>query len=128
MRSHSLKPAWAGIALALMLAVTAAVGDLVAVSGSSRLPTQAPSKLEATIFSYDGHDFVRTHTTLVTEAGKSAVNTKLDRNTPAFQALVEKHSFTGDATVFGKHYDASYAPLTDGGGKVIGALFVAIPK
>jgi hypothetical protein len=32
---------------------------------------------ESTIFSYDGQDFVQVQTTLSTEDGKSAVNTKL---------------------------------------------------
>ncbi len=38
--------------------------------------------MESTIFTYDGQDFIRKHTTLVTEAGKSAVNTKLDSDSP----------------------------------------------
>ena len=83
---------------------------------------------ESTIFSYDGKDFIRTNTTLVTEEGKSAVNTKLDRASPAFKALVQKHSYTGEANLFGKKCDASYAPLTDKGGKLTGALFVCITK
>ena len=74
------------------------------------------------------HDFVRTQTTLVTEEGKSAVNTKLDHNTPAYKALVQKRSYSGDATVFGKKYDASYAPLIGKDGRLTGALFVAVSK
>jgi methyl-accepting chemotaxis protein-2 (aspartate sensor receptor) len=42
--------------------------------------------------------------------------------------LSEKHSYTGEATVFGKKYDADYAPLTDDAGKVTGALFVGVGK
>jgi hypothetical protein len=38
----------------------------------------AETKLAATIFSYDGADFVRTQTTL-TQDGQSAAGTKLDR-------------------------------------------------
>jgi hypothetical protein len=30
--------------------------------------------------------------------------------------------------VFGKHYDADYAPLVNDDGKLIGALFVAVAK
>jgi hypothetical protein len=94
----------------------------------ARLEAQAPPALEATIFSYDGHDFIRMQTTLRTEAGESAVNTKLDRVTPAFKALVAKHSFSGEATIFGKRYMAHYAPLTGPTGRVTGALFVAVPR
>ena len=38
----------------------------------------AQTKLDASILSYDGKDFVRTETTLMNE-GQSAVGTKLDR-------------------------------------------------
>ena len=130
MRSHPSTPARSrkGIALGLMLALAGAVAVPLEMHGAARHAAQAPAGLEATIFSYDGHDFIRTHTTLLTEAGKSAVNTKLEHDTPAFKALVLKHSFTGDATVFGKKYDASYAPLTDKDGHLTGALFVAVPE
>lgn len=87
----------------------------------------AETKLDASIFSYDGKDFVRTNTTL-TDKGKSAANTKLDENSAAYKALTEKHSYTGPATVFGRDYDANYAPLIGGDGKLTGALFVGVPK
>ena len=87
----------------------------------------AETKLEATIFSYDGQDFVRTETTL-TQGGKSAVNTKLDHNSAAYKALIEKHSYTGPATLFGRDYNANYAPLAGENGQLTGAVFVAIPK
>jgi len=85
-------------------------------------------RIEASIFSYDGHDFVRTQTTLMTEKGKSAVNTKLDPASPAYKALADKHSFVGEATVFGRKYDADYAPLTGEDGRLTGALFVGVAK
>jgi hypothetical protein len=117
-----------GIAVALGLAVSVGLMALVAVGGSSRAAAQAQPKIEATIFSYDGKDFTRTQTTLVTEDGKSAVNTKLDHTTPAYKALIHKHSYVGDATVFGHKYDADYAPLTSADGRLTGALFVAVAK
>ena len=130
MRSHPSTPTRGrkGIAFALMLAFVGALAAFVEAPGGSRPAAQETARLEATIFSYEGHDFVRTQTTLLTEAGKSAVNTKLDRDTPAYKALIQKHSYSGDATVFGKRYDASYAPLTDDRGGLTGALFVAVPK
>ena len=95
---------------------------------SSRVAAQTRAKIEATIFAYDGHDFVRITTTLVTERGQSAVNTKLDHDTPAYKALIQKRSFTGDATLFGRKYEANYAPLTGDDGRLTGALFVAVRK
>ena len=87
----------------------------------------AQSKLDASILSYDGKDFVRTETTLMKD-GKSAVGTKLDHESPAYKALAEKHSYTGPATVFGQNYQADYAPLIGEDGKLTGALFVGVPK
>ena len=89
---------------------------------------QPADRLEASIFSYDGTDFVRTKTTLLTADGKSADNTKLDHASPAYKALKEKHSYVGEVTVFGHKYDADHAPLVGDDGKVSGALFVAVPK
>ena len=103
--------------LSLLLPVT------VLVSNASL----AQTKLDASILSYDGKDFVRTETTLMKD-GQSAANTKLDPNSPAYKALVEKKSYTGPATVFGKDYQANYAPLTSEDGKLTGALFVGVPK
>jgi len=119
-------PVVKGIGLAFVLMV--AVAAVLNAHGGARVAAQTPAKLESTIFSYDGHDFVRSKTTLLTEDGKSAVNTKLAHDTPAYKALIKKHSFTGDVTVFGRKYDASYAPLTGEDGKLTGALFVAVPK
>jgi methyl-accepting chemotaxis protein len=93
---------------------------LVAATGS------ALAAQESTIFRYDGQDFVRVQTTLNTEDGKSAVNTKLDRNSPAYKELVKKHSYAGQATLFAQKCDGNYAPLTDASGQLTGALFVAI--
>jgi len=87
----------------------------------------AETKLEATIFSYDGTDFVRTKTTL-TEDGESAAGTKLDHNSAAYKALSQKQSYNGPATLFGQDYDAHYAPMVGADGKLTGALFVAVPK
>lgn len=83
--------------------------------------------LAATIFSFDGRDFVRTNTTLMNN-GQSATNTKLDHSSAAYKALIEKHSYTGQATIFGKVYDSRYAPIIGQDGKMSGALFVGVPK
>lgn len=83
---------------------------------------------ESTIFTYDGQDFLRAQTTLVMEDGKSAVNTKLDRKSPAYKQLVKKRSYSGETMVFGQKCDANYAPLTNASGKLTGALFVATCK
>ena len=103
--------------LTLLLPVT------VLVSSASL----AQTKLDATILSYDGKDFVRTQTTLM-DKGQSAANTKLDHDSAAYKALIEKRSYTGPATTFGRDYQANYAPLTGKDGQLTGALFVGVPK
>jgi len=113
----------AAVALLTLTAVTT-----FAVPAAPGVPAQSGATLASTIFTFDGKDFTRARTTLVTEAGTSAANTKLDHATAAYKALVQKHAWTGDVTVFGKRYDASYAPIVDGSGKLTGALFVAVPK
>jgi hypothetical protein len=115
--------------LMAMIAALAAVVMALAMGGTGAAAlAQAQAKMEATIFSYDGSDFVRTKTTMMTESGKSAVNTKLDHGSPAYKALAAKHSYVGDATVFGRKYDADYAPLIGDDGKLTGALFVGVAK
>jgi len=105
------------LTLALLLPAMALVGSA----------SLADTKVEATIFSYDGKDFVRTNTTLTAD-GESAAGTKLDRDSAAYEALAGKRSYTGSTTLFGHDYQASYAPLTDENGDLTGALFVGVPK
>jgi hypothetical protein len=88
-------------------------------------PSAALAAQESTIFRYDGQDFIREKTTLTTEDGASAVNTKLDRSSPAFEHLVQKKSFTGQAKLFDRTCDSIYAPVVDSSGALTGALFVA---
>jgi methyl-accepting chemotaxis protein len=107
----------------LLLVLTLLLPAMALVSSASF----AATKVEATIFSYDGKDFVRTQTTL-REDGQSAANTKLDRDSAAYKALVEKRSYAGVVTLFGHDYQADYAPLTGENGDLTGALFVGVPK
>jgi hypothetical protein len=87
----------------------------------------AETKLDASILSYDGKDFVRTETTMMNE-GQSAVGTKLDPASAAYKALSKKQSYSGPATIMGQAYEANYAPLVGADGKLTGALFVGVPK
>ncbi|MDN7451621.1 methyl-accepting chemotaxis protein [Burkholderia cenocepacia] len=80
----------------------------------------------ATIFARDGDDFVRITTSLKKQDGARAVGTKLDRAGPAYAPLVAGLSYTGLAKLFGRPYITQYKPVTDAGGRVIGALFVGL--
>ena len=81
---------------------------------------------QSSIFSFNGDDFVRQYTTLLTEAGTSAVGTLLDRDNPGYEALLQKQSYVGPVTLFGHRYEARYAPLLDAGGQLEGALMVCV--
>jgi OFA family oxalate/formate antiporter-like MFS transporter len=81
-----------------------------------------------TIFGFNGQDFIRVQTTLLTSEGKSAVNTTLDRGHPSYQALMQKRSYVGEATIFGRNYQTHYAPLTTEAGELNGAIFVGNQK
>ena len=130
MRLHQWTSARLGKGIFWALALVCSVPFIAGADehGNVRIAAQAANKLEATIFSYDGQDFVRVKTTLLTADGKSAINTKLEHDNPAYKALIQKHSYSGAAMVFGHNYDAHYAPLTGDDGKLTGALFVAVPK
>jgi Cache 3/Cache 2 fusion domain len=81
-----------------------------------------------TLFVKTGDQYVRVLTTVKTEEGKRAVGTPLDANSPAIAKLNNGEAYYGDATVFGKTYDAGYEPIKDASGAVIGAYFVGYAK
>jgi Cache 3/Cache 2 fusion domain len=83
---------------------------------------------EATIFVKSGDQYVRAATTVKKEDGTDAVGTALDAKSPALAKLNSGEPYYGDATVFGKAYDAGYEPIKDASGAVIGAYFVGYKK
>jgi hypothetical protein len=79
----------------------------------------------ATLFVKAGDQFVRAATTVKKEDGSSAA---LAADSPALVKLNNGEPYYGDATVFGKKYDAGYEPIKDASGAVIGAYFVGQNK
>jgi hypothetical protein len=116
------------IVLVLSVALLGSAVAMLTMDGTSWAAGEAAGKLEATVFTFDGQDFVRTKTTLRTADGKPALNTKLDHDNPAYQALIKKRSYSGEVTLFGRKYDANYAPMSGDDGRLTGALFVAEAK
>jgi hypothetical protein len=82
----------------------------------------------ATVLTKTGETYVRAATTIKKNDGTSAVGTTLDASSPAIAKLDEGEAYYGDATIFGKTYDAGYEPIKDATGAVIGAYFVGVPK
>jgi hypothetical protein len=82
----------------------------------------------ATLFVKSGDQYVRVATTVMKEDGTSAVGTALDPKSAAIARLNNGEAYYGDATIFGKTYDAGYEPIKDASAAVIGAYFVGQPK
>ena len=106
----------------LLLTLSLVLPVIVLASGAAWA-----GELAATIFSYDGTDFVRGQTTL-TEDGESAAGTKLDHDSAAYKALSQKQSYNGPATLFDQDYEAHYAPMVGADGNSTCALSVTVPK
>jgi hypothetical protein len=81
----------------------------------------------ATLFVKSGDQYVRVATTVKKDDGTSAVGTALDASNPAIAKLNNGEAHYGDATIFGKAYDAGYDPIKDASG-VVGAYFVGYSK
>ena len=78
----------------------------------------------ATVFARKGEDFLRISTSLKKPDGERAVGTLLGKAHPAMVAMLAGQPYTGRALLFGKHYMTRYQPVRDGGGKVVGILFI----
>jgi methyl-accepting chemotaxis protein len=77
----------------------------------------------ATLFVWDGSNFVRVTTSVMKSDGSRAVGTVLDPKGKAFAALTQNRTFTGVVDILGSPYMTSYAPITDENSKLIGAWY-----
>lgn len=84
----------------------------------------------ATIFAYDPvkDDFVRITTSIKKADGSRAVGTTLGKTSPAYVAMKQGHSFSGEATILGAPYLTVYTPIKTPAGAVVGILFAGIPE
>lgn len=78
----------------------------------------------ATLFAWDGQNFVRVTTNVLKPDGSRAVGTVLDTSGKAFAALRAGRSFEGVVDILGVPYITSYAPMTDAQGQLVGAWYV----
>ena len=84
----------------------------------------AQSSAIATLFARKDDEFLRVTTSLKKENGDRAVGTPLSHDSPAYAKLLAGESYVGRTVLFGKDVYASYSPIKDGAGKVIGATFI----
>jgi signal transduction histidine kinase/DNA-binding response OmpR family regulator len=76
----------------------------------------------ASFFVREGGVFVRIATNVRTDGGELALGTELDPAHPAAAALLRGEPYRGIINVFGHPFLASYEPLRDPAGRVIGAM------
>ncbi len=77
----------------------------------------------ATLFVWDGTNFVRVTTNVLKPDGSRAVGTLLDPNGKAFAALMAGLPFNGVVNILGVPYTTSYVPMLDASGKLVGAWY-----
>jgi len=80
----------------------------------------------ATIFVRSGDGFERRLTSLKDDSGQLAVATRLDAGHPALPLLLEGKPYVGSVRLFGRYFIASYQPILDGHGTVVGATFFGL--
>lgn len=77
----------------------------------------------ATIFAWNGQDFIRVSTNVLKPDGSRALGTKLDPQGKAYAALRQGNSFKGVVNILGVPYTTFYTPLHDAAGRTTGALY-----
>ncbi|MEN9490805.1 MAG: hypothetical protein RJA63_1254 [Pseudomonadota bacterium] len=102
--------------------------DAKPVNNDETLPDRFTESMGsvATLFVRAGDDFARVTTSLKNAEGKRAVGTLLDRQHPAYQALLAGKPYVGRARLFGRDFMTRYEAIKDEKGAVIGALFVGV--
>ncbi|MCG5535163.1 methyl-accepting chemotaxis protein [Ectothiorhodospira mobilis] len=80
-----------------------------------------------TLFTRDGQDFRRVVTSVVGDNGRRAVGTILERDTQAYQAVIDGERFVGHSSVRGEPHLTAYEPLFDARNRVIGIMGLGIP-
>ncbi|MDR0518090.1 MAG: methyl-accepting chemotaxis protein [Fibromonadaceae bacterium] len=81
----------------------------------------------ATIFIRENSDFRRLATSIANANGERMVDTFLGSESPAYQSMMSGNTYSGRATILGKHYLVDYRPFFEGYTKnVIGILFLGI--
>lgn len=103
--------------------------DGIRIDGNNDLVDRITEDLGdvATIFRKEGDNFVRVSTNVKDKNGKRLLGTKLDTESESYKSVINGKSFKGGTTIEGKEYSASYVPLKDENGAVIGLIFVGTP-
>ena len=82
----------------------------------------------ATIFARESGDFRRISTNIKKPNGQRAVGTFLGKSSAAYEPVIKKRLFIGEAVILGESYLTAYDPILAKDGSLIGILFVGIPQ
>ncbi|MBN1830575.1 MAG: Cache 3/Cache 2 fusion domain-containing protein [Deltaproteobacteria bacterium] len=82
----------------------------------------------ATIFIRDGNDFTRITTNIINGEGQRAVGTKLGTDSAAYNPVMQKSLYVGQAAILGKPYLTAYDPIINERDEVIGIMFIGVPR
>ena len=77
----------------------------------------------ATLFAWNGADFVRVTTNVMKPDGSRAIGTVLDSKGRAYGALRQGQAFNGVVDILGVPYTTSYVPMKDASGAIVGAWY-----
>lgn len=76
----------------------------------------------ATLFVFDGEEFIRVSTNVIKGDGTRAIGTKLARN-KAYDTVLNKETYCGRVDILGNPYDTCYAPILDQNKNVLGIFY-----
>ena len=101
-----------------------------AIEGSNEMVDAIFDEMDviATIFVRDGDDFRRITTNVKKADGSRAVGTMLGYSSAAYQPIMDKKLFLGNANILGLPYLTAYDPVIDENGNVIGIYFIGVLK
>ncbi len=77
----------------------------------------------ATLFAWNGSEFIRVTTNVLKPDGSRAVGTVLDARGKAFAALSKGQAYRGVVDILGVPYTTQYVPMMDGAGRLVGAWY-----
>ncbi|WP_432463598.1 methyl-accepting chemotaxis protein [Agarivorans sp. QJM3NY_33] len=81
----------------------------------------------ATLFSASGDDFIRVSTSLTNQDGQRVLGSRLGKQHPGYQRLMNGQDYYAKVKLFGHDYLTYYYPLKTPQGKVMGLSFIGIP-
>lgn len=79
----------------------------------------------SSVFARQDDNFIRITTSLKNKDGKRVLGTILDSKHPGYESLIKGEPYLDVTKLFGRDYMASYRPVKDSGGRIIGVVAIA---